>query len=325
MFRLGYVALLFPNKNEGFSKKTQSKILKENGLPPKLQRFVWVASRQHGPQATLASTERTMRFRPCIDVHNGRVKQIVGSSLSADGSQAAVVNFEADKPAAYYANLYRQSDLPGGHVILLGGDRETSERAALQALAAYPQGLQVGGGITDDNAIKYLEAGASHVIVTSFVFRSGRLDEDRLLRLVRLIGKDRIVLDLSCRAILHEGKRHYYVYTDRWTQRSDMRISVETLEWLSRHCAEFLVHAVDVEGKQSGIDEELVHLLARDAPLPVTYAGGVRNLQDIERVLDIGRGHVDVTVGSALDIFGGQLPFELVVRWQRDLETGIAR
>jgi phosphoribosylformimino-5-aminoimidazole carboxamide ribotide isomerase len=253
------------------------------------------------------------------------VKQIVGSSLSADGSRAATVNFDSDKPAAFFADLYRRCNLPGGHIILLGGDRTASERAALQALAAYPQGLQIGGGITTDNACKYLEAGASHVIVTSFVFHEGRLDEERLLRLVRLVGKDRLVLDLSCRAIIAGGEKQYYVHTDRWTRRSDLLLSSEMLRWLSSYCAEFLVHAVDVEGKQCGIDEELVQLLAFGAPVPATYAGGVRNLEDLGRVQHLGRGQVDVTVGSALDIFGGHLPFESIVRWQRELEQGIVR
>jgi len=236
-----------------------------------------------------------------------------------------VVNFEATQPAAYYASLYREHALPGGHIILLGGDREASERAALAALAAYPQGMQLGGGITEENAERFLEAGASHVIVTSYVFRDGRLDESRLLRLAHRIGRERLVLDLSCRSHISGSESAYYVYTDRWTRRTDLRISGQLLEWLSEYCAEFLVHAVDVEGKQTGIDEALVHELAVGSPVPATYAGGVRDLADLERVRLVGCGRVDVTIGSALDIFGGALSFDMVVEWQRRLEKMLAR
>lgn len=237
-------------------------------------------------------------FRPCIDLHEGKVKQIVGGSLSSDPT-ALRTNFVADRAAAWYAELYRNDGLPGGHVIMLGPGNETAAREALQA---YPGGLQIGGGINLSNARSYLDAGASHVIVTSWVFREGQLDTDRLLALVTAIGKDRIVLDLSCR--YRDG--HYYVVTDRWQRFTELTLSSSVLETLARYCAEFLVHAVDVEGLCHGVDDAVVELLAGFTPIPATYAGGARSLEDLEKVTRLGRGRVDLTIGSALDIFGGK-------------------
>ncbi len=236
-------------------------------------------------------------FRPCIDLHEGRVKQIVGGTLT-DDAQALRTHFVSERDAAWYAALYRRDGLKGGHVIMLGPG---NERAAQQALAAYPGGLQVGGGINLDNARRYLEAGASHVIVTSWVFRAGRLDEDRLRALVKAVGQERLVLDLSCR---RRGD-DYFVVTDRWQTFTTMTVSPPTLQTLAGFCAEFLVHAVDVEGLCCGIDERLVQLLGDASPIPVTYAGGARSLEDLETVTRLSRGAVDLTIGSALDIFGG--------------------
>lgn len=237
-------------------------------------------------------------FRPCIDLHEGRVKQIVGSTLSDSGAGLRT-NFVADRPAAWFAALYRRDGLRGGHVICLGPDNEA---AAREALAAYPGGLQLGGGVTADNARAWLEAGASHVIVTSWVFREGQLDWERLRALQRAVGRERLVLDLSCRR--REGR--YWVMTDRWQRFTELALSRETLEDLAGHCAEFLIHAVEVEGLGQGIDEELVTRLGQWAPCPITYAGGARSLADLERVTELGRGRVDLTIGSALDLFGGQ-------------------
>ncbi|HXG47461.1 MAG TPA: phosphoribosylformimino-5-aminoimidazole carboxamide ribotide isomerase [Methylomirabilota bacterium] len=236
-------------------------------------------------------------FRPCIDLHEGRVKQIVGGTLSADAAGLRT-NFVSERPAEWYAQLYRRDGLTGGHVIMLGPGNEP---AAMAALAAYPGGLQVGGGISADNAIGYLEAGASHVIVTSWVFRDGRLDESRLDDLVRRVGREHLVLDLSCRRRGDE----YFVVTDRWQKFTDLTVSAATLERLAHACAEFLVHAVDVEGLCQGIDTELVTRLAASSPIPVTYAGGARSMDDLELVTRLGRGRIDLTIGSALDIFGG--------------------
>lgn len=240
-----------------------------------------------------------MRFRPCIDLHQGKVKQIVGSTLS-DGSSAALrTNFSSDLPASWFARLYRQDNLTGGHVIMLGPGNEA---AAKDALSAWPGGLQLGGGITDANAAHWLEAGASHVIVTSHVFHDGQLDFVRLERLRQLIGKEHLVLDLSCR---WRGDG-YYVVTDRWQKFTQLRINAELLTELSASCAEFLIHAVDVEGKCMGVDERLLALLAEaDAPVPVTYAGGVGSMADLELIRRVGQNKIDATVGSALDIFGG--------------------
>lgn len=238
-----------------------------------------------------------MRFRPCIDLHDGKVKQIVGSTLDGDPS-ALQTNFSSEHPPSYYAALYRQDDLRGGHIIMLGPGNET---AACEALAAWPGGMQLGGGITGDNAALWLDSGASHVIVTSHVFHDGMLDRQRLEQLSQRVGKERLVLDLSCRW-REDG---YYVVTDRWQKFTGLRIGPAMLDDLASYCAEFLVHAVDVEGKCMGIDTRLLDLLAASVPVPTTYAGGVTSLGDLDRIRTGGRGRIDVTVGSALDIFGG--------------------
>ena len=223
--------------------------------------------------------------------------QLVGGTLN-DSGLGIRTNFTSDRPAKWFAELYRDDQLTGGHVIQLGPGNEA---AAREALAAWPGGLQLGGGITLDNAAGWMDAGASHVIVTSWVFREGQLDQDRLSQLVRRIGRERLVLDLSCR---RRGDA-YWVVTDRWQQFTKMRLSAETFTHLADSCAEFLVHAVDVEGLCQGIDTELVSQLAEWCPLPITYAGGARSLGDLEAVERLGRGCVDLTIGSALDIFGG--------------------
>ena len=236
-------------------------------------------------------------FRPCIDLHEGKVKQIVGGSLATDSSKLKT-NFVSDRSAAWYAELYKSDGLTGGHVIMLGQGNDQEARAALRA---YPGGLQVGGGINLQNALRWLEAGASHVIVTSWVFHSGRVDWERLRELVGAIGRERLVLDLSCRV----RDKEYWVVTDRWQRFTTVPVSRKNLEELSGHCAEFLVHAVDVEGLCRGIDAELVSRLGQWSPIPVTYAGGANSLHDLETVTRLSEGRVDLTIGSALDIFGG--------------------
>jgi len=240
-------------------------------------------------------------FRPCIDLRNGRVTQIVGGTLG-DRGDAVRVNFESERPAAWFANLYRKDDLRGGHVILLDPTNDATRTAALEALDAFPGGLHLGGGVNLDNAREWLDAGASHVIVTSWVFREGRVDYDRLAALVATIGRERLVLDLSCR---RRGD-DYFVVTDRWQKFTEEKISAELLEKLSTSCAEFLIHAADVEGLCRGIDLDLVERLAVWTPLPTTYAGGAKSLADLETVTRAGGGRIDLTIGSALDIFGGK-------------------
>lgn len=253
-----------------------------------------------------------MRFRPCIDLHDGQVKQIVGSTLT-DAGDGPATNFSSHLPPSHYAALYCRDNLVGGHVIMLGPGNEA---AAREALAAWPGGMQVGGGITDTNAALWLEAGASHVIVTSHVFHHGQLDRERLMSLSRLVGRQRLVLDLSCR---WRGDG-YYVVTDRWQRFTELRICPEVLEDLAGWCDEFLVHAVDVEGKCMGIDARLLALLAESLPVPTTYAGGVASMADLELIRESGRGRIDVTVGSALDIFGGTgLSYREVVDWHARL------
>ncbi|MCW7554256.1 phosphoribosylformimino-5-aminoimidazole carboxamide ribotide isomerase [Endozoicomonas gorgoniicola] len=246
-----------------------------------------------------------MQFRPCIDLHNGKVKQIVGSSLS-DSDNSATVNFESDRSPAEFASLYRKDNLQGGHIIKLGPGNDA---AAEQALAVWPGGLQVGGGITADNAAGYLAMGASHVVVTSYVFREGKVHQDNLKQLVSAVGRERLVLDLSCKK--KDGR--YYIVTDRWQTYTETEVSRETLHELADSCAEFLVHAASVEGMMAGPDLQLVALLAEHSPIPVTYAGGIATIEDIEAVRTAGKNRIHITIGSALDIFGGSLNYEEVV------------
>ncbi|MDR1759138.1 MAG: phosphoribosylformimino-5-aminoimidazole carboxamide ribotide isomerase [Fibrobacter sp.] len=237
-------------------------------------------------------------FRPCIDLHHGKVKQIVGASLS-DKSGALRTNFESEHPAAYFAELYKKDRLSGGHVIMLGPGNED---AAVSALKAYPSGLQVGGGIHADNALSYLNAGATHVIITSWIFPNAVFSEERLKALVSKIGKERLVIDLSCK-LTPDG---WHIALDRWQTLSSFQITGKNLERLAVYCDEFLVHAADVEGLQQGMDTELIRYLAKHCPIPVTYAGGARQVEDLTLCKEISGGRVDLTIGSALDIFGGK-------------------
>ena len=279
------------------------------------------------------------KFRPCIDLHDGKVKQIVGSSLSDSGA-GLKTNFETDRSSAWFAELYKRDGIKGGHVIMLG---KGNESAAKDALSAYPGGLQVGGGINAQNAKEYIDAGASHVIVTSWIFPDGKLDRSRLDELVKTVGKEHLILDLSCKRtgfkkINFEGNTQkvigrrddhgmypgpffssetidsaleikgsiWQITTNRWQTIIDIEITKETLEDLAQYCDEFLVHAADVEGKQQGMDDELIFFLAKNSPIPVTYAGGAKSLEDLIHCKEISNGKVDLTIGSALDLFGGK-------------------
>ena len=239
-----------------------------------------------------------MAFRPCIDLREGRVVQIVGGTLTDDGGQT-ITNHVSDRSAADFAALYRQNGLRGGHVILLGPG---SEEAARSALAAYPYGLQIGGGVTPDNAASWLEAGASHVIVTSFLFENGAFSPSRLQAMTDAVGRERLVIDLSCR---RASGGEYYVAANRWQTVTSTRLDAALFQFLEPFCAEFLIHAADVEGKCEGINEELVRRLGKWVTLPTTYAGGARRLEDIAYVEQLSSGKIDLTIGSALDIFGG--------------------
>ncbi len=239
-----------------------------------------------------------MRFRPCIDLHQGKVKQIVGGTLSDADENAVQTNFEALKPAGWFARLYRNDGLSGGHIIQLGPGNQDAARSAL---AAWPGGMQLGGGVTLDNAAEWLDAGAAAVIVTSWVFHDGTVDEDRLDRLSRHIGPSRLVLDLSCR----RRGADYFIVTDRWQTFTQERITYRLLDRMAPYCAEYLIHAVDVEGKCQGIETALVEFLGQWDGLPITYAGGIHNHEDIRTIERVGRGSIDFTAGSALDIFGG--------------------
>ncbi|MCQ2539614.1 MAG: phosphoribosylformimino-5-aminoimidazole carboxamide ribotide isomerase [Acetatifactor sp.] len=255
-----------------------------------------------------------MEFRPCIDIHNGKVKQIVGGSLVDTGNQAKE-NFVAEMDAPFYADLYKKAGIRGGHIIMLNAANSeyygATKEQALMALAEYPGGLQIGGGITCDNAQEYIAAGASHVIVTSFVFKDGQIYYDRLEKLSELVGKEHLVLDLSCR----KTDKGYCIVTDRWQKMTNEYITEELLDKLSGYCDEFLIHAVDVEGKAEGIEQELAALLGNWGKMTVTYAGGVHSYEDIRLLRELGKGHLNVTIGSALDLFGGKLEFDKVLEY----------
>lgn len=253
-----------------------------------------------------------MRFRPCIDIHNGKVKQIVGGSLR-DAGDAARENFVSEQDAGFYADFYRKDKLKGGHVILLNPVPspyyEETKHQALLALGRYPGGLMLGGGVNERNAAEFLDAGASHVIATSYVFKDGQIDCGNLRRLAAETGKERLVLDLSCR----KKEDGYYIVTDRWQKFTEVKITHELLDELSGSCDEFLIHAADVEGKAAGVEEELVRLLGSWQGIPVTYAGGVGSYKDLETLRRLGQNRLDVTVGSALDLFGGPLSYRTVL------------
>lgn len=240
------------------------------------------------------------RFRPCIDLHHGTVKQIVGSTLT-DGPHLPTTNFVSDRPASWFADLYRTDGLTGGHVIKLG---EGNDEAARNALASWKGGLQLGGGITAANAAEWIQAGASHVIVTSYLFSSdGTFIESRLRELVAEVGSKHLVIDLSCR----KNQSGWHVAMNRWQTPTTLPVTTQTLDLLAEYCDEFLIHAADVEGLCNGIDKELVALLGSWKRRPVTYAGGICRIEDFDLIDDLSGGFVDATAGSALDLFGGSL------------------
>ena len=257
-----------------------------------------------------------MQFRPCIDIHNGKVKQIVGGTLKDEGNLAAE-NFVSQQDASYFADLYKKENLTGAHVIMLNATDseyyEATKSQAILAISTYPGALQVGGGITADNAGEYIESGADKVIVTSYVFKNGEVQYENLKKLVEVVGKEHIVLDLSCR----KKENKYFIVTDRWQKFTNVEVTYEVLDELSAYCSEFLIHAVDVEGKQQGIDTELIAYLGAWEGIPITYAGGIHTYEDVLTIDKLGKGRIHVTVGSALDLFGGKLEFEKLVHMMR--------
>ena len=252
-----------------------------------------------------------MKFRPCIDIHNGKVKQIVGGSLKDEGNQA-ITNFASDYNADFYAEKYKADGLVGGHIILLNSKTseyyEATKEQAMLALRTYRNGLQIGGGITAENAAEYIETGASHVIVTSYVFKDGEIHWENLKKLVEAVGKEHVVLDLSCRK--KDGK--YYVVTDRWQNFTNVEVTPQLLDEMSQCCDEFLVHGVDMEGKSSGIEIQLVKILADWNRIPITYAGGIGSMDDLKVFEKVSEGKLDFTIGSALDLFGGKIPYDIL-------------
>jgi len=250
------------------------------------------------------------KFRPCIDLHDGLVKQVIGGTFAEDRDKAPIENFVSERKSRHFAEMYRNDNLVGGHVIMLGSGNEES---ASDAIKEYPQGLQLGGGITPKNAAGWLDRGATHVIVTSYIFEGSFFSDERLSKMVKSVGKDRLVIDLSCRVCSEGG---WKVAKDRWQTITNLPINHETLDKLSDSCSEFLIHAADVEGKCEGIDVELVKLLGSWGKIPLTYAGGVRSIEDLHKIDELSSGCLDVTVGSALDIFGGTgISYSECVEW----------
>ncbi|KAL2038462.1 hypothetical protein N7G274_008801 [Stereocaulon virgatum] len=251
-------------------------------------------------------------FRPCIDLHSGQVKQIVGGTLNAEASELKT-NYVSKHPASYFAQLYKDHALKGAHVIMLGPG---NEKAAQEALAAWPRGLQVGGGINETNARQWIDRGAEKVIVTSYLFPDAKFSMECLDAILAALEQDRkkLVIDLSCR---RQGAS-WTVAMNKWQTLTDMEVNKGSIKMLEPYCSEFLIHAADNEGLQKGIDEELVEKLGQWCALPVTYAGGGKTLEDLERVKQLSEGQVDLTIGSALDIFGGQgVKFEDCVEWNK--------
>ncbi|MCR4649676.1 MAG: phosphoribosylformimino-5-aminoimidazole carboxamide ribotide isomerase [Lachnospiraceae bacterium] len=257
-----------------------------------------------------------MKFRPCIDIHNGKVKQIVGSSLKDNSDPTE--NFVSGNGADFYAKLYKENGLPGGHIIILNKfgtpEYEDSKNEAMKAFKEYPNGLQIGGGITDTNASDFIKMGASHVIVTSYLFENGKLSFERMKRLNDSVSKKNIVFDLSCKKVQDK----YFIATDRWQTITDTCMNSDLLNELSGYCDEYLIHAVDVEGKQNGPELDIIKELSLYKGNAITYAGGIRSYQDIEAVRDASNGRIDYTIGSALDIFGGNLKFSKVANEYTD-------
>ena len=255
-----------------------------------------------------------MKFRPCIDIHNGKVKQIVGGSLLDKGDYAQD-NFVSEKDGDFYAKLYKDAGLEGGHIILLNpaGSQyyEEDVRQACLALSAYPGGLQIGGGMTAENAAFFLEQVASHIIVTSYVFKDGKINYENLEKIVAVTGKEHLVLDLSCR----KKGEDYYIVTDRWQKFTDVKLTEDVLSELADYCDEFLIHAVDVEGKASGIEVPLAEMLGDWGRIPITYAGGVGSFEDLKQLKEHGKGRLNVTIGSALDLFGGRMAYKEVLQY----------
>ena len=258
-----------------------------------------------------------MKFRPCIDIHNGQVKQIVGGSLRDFGDKANE-NFVAEQDAAFYARLYEKNNLQGGHIILLNGKDspyyEATKTQAISALKAYPGGMQIGGGINDTNAAEFIEAGASHVIVTSYVFQNGKINFENLQKISCEVGREHLVLDLSCRLKNDE----YVIVTDRWQNDTDFVLNHENLSILASFSGEFLIHAVDVEGKMGGIERNLAKILGSWNEIPITYAGGIHNFDDIDELKNAGKGNLDFTIGSALSLFGGPMQFNDVLAYLKN-------
>ena len=259
-----------------------------------------------------------MEYRPCIDIHNGKVKQIVGGTLE-DEEDSAQENFVSKRNADFFAEFYAKDGLKGGHIILLNKQDspyyEATKEQAILALKTYPGGMQVGGGIRPDNAAEFLEAGASHVIVTSYVFSDGMVDYAHLSEMRDAVGKDHLVLDISCR----RKDEDYYIVTDRWQTFTKEKITTELLDRLAEYCDEFLVHGADVEGMASGIEENLVRLLGEWHKIPITYAGGIADYNDIEQIKELSGGNLNITIGTALDLFGGHLNYETVLKYVQDV------
>ncbi|KAG6919434.1 hypothetical protein DXG01_006317 [Tephrocybe rancida] len=253
-------------------------------------------------------------FRPCIDLHDGQVKQIVGGTLSDASPETLKTNFVASQSPGDFARLYRDNKLEGGHVIKLGPRNDAAAREALQA---WPGGLQIGGGINDQNAQEWIDAGAGKVIVTSYLFPDAKFSLERLKRVSSVVGKDKLVVDVSCR---RRGDK-WLVAMNKWQDITDTEVSEDSLQMLSEYCSEFLIHAADVEGLCQGIDEELVERLGQWVRIPTTYAGGAKDIGDLDLVQRLSGGRVDLTYGrpTTTKMPGKVKAYELQSKSKNDL------
>ncbi|KAF6005708.1 hypothetical protein HII12_005282 [Brettanomyces bruxellensis] len=244
----------------------------------------------------------------CIDIHGGKVKQIVGGTLNQDDTEQSKntcksnleTNFVSEKSSSYYAKLYEEHGIIRTHVIKLGS-LEENNRVAIEALKAWPKHLQIGGGINDTNAKYWIQQGADKVIVTSWLFPKGQFDKSRLERISQLVGKEHLVVDLSYfdAGGVEQGRLLSY---SRGTARNSSFMQL----MLKAFC--------------KGIDQELVAKLAEWCTSPIVYAGGAKSIDDLKLVDKLSHGRVDLTFGSALDLFGGKLVrFKDCCKWNQQL------
>ncbi len=251
-----------------------------------------------------------MNFRPCIDVFKGKVVQLIGTSLFGGEEKTIVKHFESEYSPAYYAELFKQDNLKGGHILSLGSGNND---VVIEALKAFNGGMKYGGSVTPENAHVYLDAGATHVIVNSYVFDNGEINLPNLKSLVKSIGKDKLVLDMSCR----KKNGDYYIVTNLWEKFTNVILDQKSLQDISKYCDEIIVHGVDSEGRKQGLESDLVRILAQHTPIKTVYAGGISSIADLTMIKALGNEKIDPCIGTALSIYGGNLSYYEVLEWNK--------